>query len=160
VSHLLPLVALALLAHQTFTDHPDIDKVYGTADGNIFLPSSENAARNHSKQEKLDLHTITRSESEQAFADSLDDEPDFEDEDEPDFEDEDEPDFEDEPEATDEAPAAEPKATDEAPAAEPKATDEAPAAEPKATDEAPAAEPTAEPVKATKAKAKKAAATK
>lgn len=57
---LLSLAALALLAQETFASHKDIDKVFATADGNIFLPSSHNAARNHGRQEKLDVHEISR----------------------------------------------------------------------------------------------------
>lgn len=65
---LLSLAALAVLAQETFASHTDIDKVFATADGNIFLPSSHNAARNHARQEKLEVHEISRTG---AFSDDI-----------------------------------------------------------------------------------------
>jgi hypothetical protein len=61
MSTLLSLAALAALALATFEANNDTEKVFATPDGNIFL--SENYARNHARQEKLAVFTITRAEA-------------------------------------------------------------------------------------------------
>lgn len=58
--NLLSLIALTALAQETFAANPKADKVFATADGNIFLPDAHNAARNHARQEKLEVHEISR----------------------------------------------------------------------------------------------------
>ena len=60
MSKLLSLAALTLLAQDTLKANPDIDKVFGTADGNIFLPTGHNLARNHARETKLEVHEISR----------------------------------------------------------------------------------------------------
>ena len=60
---LLSLIALTALAQETFAANPKADKVFATADGNIFLPDAHNAARNHARQEKLEVHEISRTGS-------------------------------------------------------------------------------------------------
>lgn len=57
---LLSLAALTLLAQETFQDNPTVDKVFATDDGNIFLPHALNLARNHARQEKLEVREISR----------------------------------------------------------------------------------------------------
>lgn len=68
MSKLLSLAALTALAAATFEKNTDIAKVFATADGNIFLPSSENYAINHGRQEKLTVYTITRAQAAEAKA--------------------------------------------------------------------------------------------
>lgn len=60
---ILSLIALTALAQETFAAHPKVDKVFGTADGNIFLPDAHNAARNHARDMKLEVHEISRTGS-------------------------------------------------------------------------------------------------
>ena len=62
MSALLSLAALAALSLATFQANTDLQKVYATADGNIF--TSENYAINHGRQEKLTVYPITRAEAE------------------------------------------------------------------------------------------------
>lgn len=62
MSALLSLAALAALALPTFQANTDLQKVYATADSNIFI--SENFAINHGRQEKLTVYPITRAEAE------------------------------------------------------------------------------------------------
>ncbi len=61
MSTLLSLAALTVLAQTTIQANPGVDKVFATADGNVFLPSALNLAREHGRQTKLEVHEIGRS---------------------------------------------------------------------------------------------------
>jgi hypothetical protein len=60
MGNILSLAALIALAQPVFKANPKADKVFATSDGNIFLPDAHNAARNHGRQEKLEVHEISR----------------------------------------------------------------------------------------------------
>ncbi|SFB80294.1 hypothetical protein SAMN05421780_101547 [Flexibacter flexilis DSM 6793] len=43
---------------EVFARNPNLEKCYGTIDGNLFEPSALNAAQLHARQSKLELYTI------------------------------------------------------------------------------------------------------
>ena len=59
MKNLLSLAALTLMAQEIFDANPTLDKVFATADGNLFLPSNHNLARNHARQENLMVYEIS-----------------------------------------------------------------------------------------------------
>lgn len=55
---------LLIIASSIFLAHPGIDKLFATADENVFLPDKENLAKLHAKETHQELRTIHRSEVE------------------------------------------------------------------------------------------------
>ena len=66
-----------ILAAALFAAHPDIQQVYATLDGNVFLPTGKNLAQLHANQTRQELLTIDRAEALAATqpADDADSEP-------------------------------------------------------------------------------------
>ncbi len=60
MSKLLSLATLMATAQPVFAANPDADKVFATADGNVFLPHALNLARHHGRQNGLEVHEISR----------------------------------------------------------------------------------------------------
>lgn len=46
-----------------FEQHPNVQKLYATSDSNYFLPTKQNAALMHAKDNRLKLYEITRFEA-------------------------------------------------------------------------------------------------